>query len=438
MRVNYKCLNGHLEMTFYPNDNEGIYTNKQQTKTIVMKNTQCGFILPNDWSLDHIHPDVLALATILIIYPFTKEHIQLSIGVSPYFAEMCKTILKKNITPIDPSLTQRRSLPHAKLSLAYSGGVDSTAALLLIPPDSTLFFTDRIIPPFVPSLYHKESAYHACDTLKNEGRNVYLVATDFEYIREPIGFPVDLACTIPGLLLSDYEPTNSIATGMILESAYGIGHEAFKDYPRSWHYNVWGTLFKSVDLPLSLVTAGLSEVATSAIVSRSRYASIAQSCMRASLHKPCMRCNKCIRKVMLDHILTQKHIPLESLKHFFTLPIAPIFFATGAMHHQDVMTYITSHYHGDYEPMNLFKHRMGGDVISVDWLEKWYSPALEIIADTHKSFIETKILEQVNPLSLEENQQLEAWNLTAFLKTDNYITTSTTLFNLLTSLKSLL
>lgn len=435
MRVNYKCLEGHLEMTFYPNDNEGIYTNKQQTKTILMKNTQCKFILPNDWTLDHIHPDVLALATILIIYPFTKQHIELSIGVSPYFAEICKTILKKTITPIDSSLTQRNALPHAKLSLAYSGGVDSTAALLLIPPDSTLFFTDRIIPPSVHTLYHKESAYLACDTLKNEGRKVYLVATDFEYIREPIGFPVDLACTIPGLLLSDYEPTNSIATGMILESAYGIGHETFKDYPRSWHHNVWGTLFKSVDLPLSLVTAGLSEVATSTIVSRSRYASIAQSCMRASLHKPCMRCNKCIRKGMLDHILIQKHIPLQSLKHFFTLPTAPTFFATGSMHHQNVMTYITSHYHGDYEPMNLFKRRMGGDVIDVEWLEKWYLPSLEVIADIHKDHIKTKILEQVMPMSLGEMKQLEAWNLTDFLNNDNYFTTSTTLFNLLIHLK---
>lgn len=435
MRIEYKCLEGHLEMTFYPNDDEGFYTNQQGLKTVTMNSNRCKFILPKDWTLDHIHPDALALATILIIYPFTRKTIELSIGISPYFAEICKTILKKEVTPINPNLPKRTSLPDAKLSLAYSGGVDSTAALSLIPNHSILFFSDRIIPESVPTQYHKESAYFACETLKNEGRTVYIVPTDFEYVRNPVGFPVDLACSIPGILLSDYTPTDSIAMGMILESSYGIGHEIFKDYPRSWHYNVWGTLFKSIDLPLSLITAGLSEVTTSSIVSGSKYSSIAQSCMRATLHKPCMRCNKCIRKVMLDKILTDNKIDFDVLKHFFTLPTAPKYFAAGFMHHQDVMTYITSHYHGDYEPMNVFKHRMGGDLLNVEWLEKWYSPSLEVIADKYKDFVKARILDQVPSMSSEECQQTEAWNLTSFLQSEDYKDSTSYLFTLLSSIK---
>ncbi len=433
MRVEYKCENGHLQMFFYPDTDEGVFIPKNKPKTIFMNKYNCEFFMPKDWSLDHIHPDVLALATILIIYPFSKQHIELSIGISSFFADLCKKVLKKEITPVDTHLKPRLSSSDAKITLAYSGGVDSTAALLLLPEDTPLFFVDRIIPDQKSSIYSKDSAYHAYTTLENEGRKVYMIPTDFEYVRHPVGFPVDLACCIPGLLLSDYENIDSIATGMILESAYGIGHEAFKDYPNTWHYNVWGSLFKAVDIPISLVTSGISEVSTSYIVSHSKYASIAQSCMRAKNQKPCLRCPKCIRKVMLDHTLTYGQVPDDLLKHFFSLPVAPQFFGSGTMHHQNVMTYITSHYHGNYEPMVLFKRRMGGDILNVDWLERWYTPSLIVVKEKYRSFVKKHILNYLKPMTRKEIKEVTHWNLSAFLESQDYKNTTDRLYQLLTS-----
>lgn len=435
MRIQYKCQDGHLEMLFYPNEDEGIFINKEKTKTILMNNHSCKFILPKDWTLDHVHPDILALATILIIYPFSKKHIELSIGVSSYFADICKKIIKKEISPVDTHLSPRVASHDAKMALAYSGGVDSTAALLLLPDNTSLFFVDRIIPDHLTSVYNKESAYYAYDTLKNEGRSIYIAATNFEYVRNPVGFPVDLACCIPALLLSDYDNIDSIATGMILESAYGIGHENFKDYPSTWHYSVWGTLFKAVDLPLSLVTSGLSEVTTSHIVSHSKYANIAQSCMRAKDKKPCMKCPKCIRKIMLDQTLAYGQIDDKLLQHFFSLSFAPDFFASGTMHHQDVMTYITSHYHGNYEPMLLFKRRMGGDIMNVDFLERWYSPSLAVVKEKYHDFVKKRILTYIEPMTPGECQEVASWDLSDFLQSDDYKNTTEHLYKLLMSSK---
>ncbi len=433
MRVEYKCRNGCLEMHFYPNDDEGIFTNKERTKTIFMNRHACEFALPKDWSLDHIHPDALALATILIVYPFSKKQIELSIGVSSYFADICRQVIKKEVSPIDPHLSQRTSSHDAKMALAYSGGVDSTAALLLLPDDTSLFFVDRAIPPHMPSIYNKESAYHACNTLKNEGRTVYMTATNFEYVRSPIGFPVDLACSIPALLLSDYDNIDSIAAGMILESAYGIGHETFKDYPNTWHYSVWGTLFKAVDLPISLVTSGLSEVATSHLVFHSKYAGIAQSCMRAHNRKPCMQCKKCIRKIMLDQVISNKEIDPKLLEHFFSIPLAASFFASGMRPHHNVMTYITSHYNGNFEPMKLFKKRMGGDIMNVDWLERWYTPSLSLVKEKYQPFVKNQILNYVDSMTPHDCLEVEAWNLSSFLQSEEYKNATSSLYELLTS-----
>ena len=424
-------------MFFFPNqeEGEGTYTNKQKTRTITMNAHSCKFILPTDWSLDAVHPDALALATILIIYPFSRKKIHLPIGISPYFAQICRDILKKEVTPINPHLARRIPSPDAKLALAYSGGVDSTVAMSLIPNDSALFFTDRIIPKSTPTLYQKESAYYACETLKKEGRKVYVTPTDFEYVRNPVGFPVDLSCGLPAILLSDYESIDSLAMGMILEAAYGIEHGLFKDYPRTWHYKVWGKVFEAVSLTLSLVTAGLSEVANLSIMSQSKYASIAQSCMRAVHRKPCMRCQKCIRKVMLNQTVKRQPLDEALLRYFFTLDIAPKFFASSDMNLQNAMIYITSHYHGNYEPMNVFKHRVAGDIMNVDWLERWYPHSIEVIADKYKDFVRTQILQHVGQMSPEECKQLEAWDLRSFIESEDYKATTIKLFNLISALK---
>ncbi|OIJ10398.1 hypothetical protein BKP37_17815 [Anaerobacillus alkalilacustris] len=121
--------------------------------------------MPKDWTLSSIHSDLLALATISIIYPFCGPEIHLPIGVSKYFEKQFNQFTGKNIPPVNNSLSPRKAKENAVSALTYSGG-DSTAAMLLLPPDTHLFYFDRIHPNNRnkrKSKLNKEPAYYASD-----------------------------------------------------------------------------------------------------------------------------------------------------------------------------------------------------------------------------------------------------------------------------------
>ena len=70
-------------------------------------------------------------------------------------------------------------------------------------------------------------------------------------IRDPVGFPTDLANAVP-LLLSEALKISSISFGTVLESGYGIGHEKFVEYVRA-AFQVFRTLFSAVG---RIITSG--------------------------------------------------------------------------------------------------------------------------------------------------------------------------------------
>ncbi|MBU3811798.1 MAG: hypothetical protein H9893_09130 [Candidatus Niameybacter stercoravium] len=415
MRVSCECIQGKLKINLYPEENE------YEGKKARLSQTSCEFQLPTDWDLTKVHPDVLATAIILMVYPFAKKTLELPIGVSSYFSEICKKLIKKDVGPVDERLEPRVSKESYRMALAYSGGVDSTAAAIIMPKDSVLFFVDRIIPEGVTTAYRKEAAYFACESLRQKGHKVYQVATNFEYIREPVGFPVDLACSIPALLMADYEGIDSIAVGMIIDTAYGTRrYDSYRDYLHSWHYKVWGGLLASVDIPVSLVTAGLSEVATSLIVQRSGYSGIAESCMRGKVGKPCMKCMKCFRKKLIEEILDKGCLSEEIVRDMLAIEQIKGYILEELQRDQYNLLYITNHYSGEHKLMKILKNTIGGDRFDSKWLEKWYSPSIELIKPKYRAFIQGKINEYVINMTQEEIVQVEGDYLKEFLESSAY------------------
>jgi len=421
MEVSYKYHDGFLEMHFGLAEGEGVSKKMAKGNYVRMNDPHCRFRMPDGWNLESIHPDLLALAVIYLIYPYTNKEIKLSLGISQDFADLCKQIIHKTVGPVDPKISARKAGKDAKVALAYSGGMDSTAALAILPKDTYLFLVDREKTERISRMYNKTSMYYAYDALQKAGRVTYKMLTDFESrLRNPIGFPTDMVCMVPCILLADFYPTNTIAAGMILESSYKIGHEQYVDYPNSWHYRTWGKLAEGVDLPFSLVTAGLSEVATSLVVKRAGYEDIAQSCGEAELHKPCMRCAKCVRKVMLDDALTYGEVREETVSHFMKTPTGRKIITGDHIHHQDVMMYTTSHYHGQNKGMQLFKKRIGADKINVDWLEKWYAPSIEVVAEPYRQYVKEQIQKYVGTMNEKEQALVESWNIESFMSREEY------------------
>ena len=94
-------------------------------------------------------------------------------------------------------------------------------------------------------MYNPDAAHQSCSKLKELGYEVQIIECDLEYVRDPVGFPTDVANAVPAIILTDHLGLGSISFGTVLESAYGTGHEHFRDYPNGSHWNFYSTLFKS-------------------------------------------------------------------------------------------------------------------------------------------------------------------------------------------------
>ena len=199
-------------------------------------------------------------------------------------------------------------------SIAYSCGTDCTAGLIVMPKNTHVCFLDRTIPLNKDSIYNKDNIYYTLDILINNNYNVNIIKTNMEYLREPVGFPVDIACGIPNILLSDIFGYDSIAYGYanhhkeFLESNIEyICTGTFKLYTNHYKpktdeiikkyqtYDFWNNLYKSVGLFLHFPIMGLTEIMTQKIVSKSILSGVIKSCMRGNIDKSCNRCMKCFK-----------------------------------------------------------------------------------------------------------------------------------------------
>ncbi|MFB5265598.1 DUF6395 domain-containing protein [Paenibacillus enshidis] len=414
MQIEYRCTKGLLKFHFR------LQHDDLPRSDMKMGETSCEIHLPPDWDIEKVHPDVLALASLLIIYPFAGPRILLPQGVSQRFHDLFRRTTKKEILPVDPNLTPRQA-PHPSVpALAYSGGVDSTAALLLMPANSCIVFLERIIPLHQKTMYNKEAALLACNTLRNEGRNVFIIKSNLEYVREPVGFPVDIANAVPALLLSDYAGLDSIAWGTVMDSAYQVGHLKFADYKQRLHFNRWGKLFELAGMPFNQVTGGICEVGTSIIVKNSAYRTIARSCMRGTANKPCATCWKCFRKGLLDGVLEQSTPSYSELDRWFSLPHIKKTLNQFPIHSENIIAYISAHYDGHHPVMKKLKKRTRGDTLPVKWMEKWYRPSIHLLPEKYRGFVEKQITKHLNVMNSEEEQQAESWNLETYRTTDEF------------------
>ncbi len=229
------------------------------------------FVRSKNHDLSDIHPDLLALSAILICSPFVGKRLELSEQPSSDFIEKANGILSKykisNSIDPDHEIEPRLEPPNSRPGLAFSGGVDSTAALAVMPGNTIPIFMDR--PISKGSLYNPNAAHQSCRILRQLGYNSEIVECDLEYVRDPVGFPTDVANSVPAIILADCLGLNSISFGTVLESAYGTGHEQYRDYPNGSHWTFFGTLFSAANLQFSLPIGGVSEVGTSIIAYKS-------------------------------------------------------------------------------------------------------------------------------------------------------------------------
>ncbi len=376
-----------------------------------MAKDRCHVTLPETWTSQDLHPDLLALSILLLVYPFSAKRIELPRGVSPRFAAVTSEWTRLDIGPIDPHRSPRQIPDPGVPGLAFSGGMDSTAAMAVMPEDTRLFFMVRPLGSEYTGLYSSEAARAACRRLAAEGRQVLQLPSDLEEIRAPIGFPVDWSNAIPLLLMADQEALDSVAFGTVMESGYRTGHEVYLEFPASSYYKMWSAIFDAAGLPLNLPVAGLSEVATSSIVLRSPYRTIAQACVRGMPGSPCMHCYKCFRKQLLQAALGEHTVPDSAIDELLDSREVQAAILHHPVKHENVIAYTLARYPGAHPVLDLLGRKTRCDSIRTDWMERWYRPSDCLIPRKYRDTVTARILESVEPMTEEDEEAVRAWRV---------------------------
>jgi hypothetical protein len=428
VKVSWRQRRHHLVFAFQPEPGDVL-----EYGSFRMFRHRCALDMPPGWDADRTHPDLLAVAAFLAVRPFVGERLLFPVGISAPLAE----VMRVAAGPIDPALAPRPLPPGGTPALAYSGGVDSTAALALLPPAAEPVHLLRVVPPALvwagragrvlsprrprfQSRFRSEAGLHAVEAVSRLGRAAHVVPTDLEFLRRPFGFPVDIANAVPALLMADLRHYDSIAFGTIMESAYSIGRTRFADYARRDHFRQYGALLDAVGMPLHQLTAGLSEVGTVRLVSASAYGAIAQSCNRGRPGEPCLNCYKCFRKTLLAAAVAGTGIDVPLADRLLAIPEAQAQMRKPWMKHENVLAYATRHYRGDHQLLRLLRRRVRGDSLRVRWMERWYPPAAELLPAHRRAEAVASILGGFQAMNPSQQAVAESWDLASALKTPEY------------------
>ncbi len=415
MDINTTLQSGSIDIQFICDKNDGIYNEK-----IRMSRNQFTVELPNVNSLDDIHPDHLALAIILVANPFVGSELNLPFAVSEEFYAATKTITKYKVTAPNFESSTYEAHEQSVPGLAFSGGADSTAALLLMPKDTVAVFLDR---PFKAktSLYNKTAAYATLDHARALGYDAKKINCNLEYIRSPLGFPSDLAPAVPLILLASELNIDSIAFGTVLESAFRVGHEDARNYSQSGHYRVWGGLFKAAGIPLFLPVAGISEVGTSTIVQASSFRDYTRSCIRGVWPDSCENCWKCFRKNLVEHRILDKSFSDVKLRRWLQVKEVKSKLKAWPISHENVLSWSLQGKNSSGELVGKLLSRLEGSIREMDFLENWYSMSIELIPDKYKSDTAERIGEYLGTMLESDAGQVTSHSMSEWLKSQEAI-----------------
>jgi hypothetical protein len=411
MDVEVELIESKVVFSFLPRIDDGVYNEKIKINNTTM------FVEFED--IDHselcnIHPDHLALAIILVSNPFVGSILNIPFAVSEGFKNATKIITKykinfpmENAAPYSPSGATRPGL-------SFSGGADSTAALLIMPESTLSVFMDRPLKEKA-SLYNKSAAYATIEHAKSQGHDVRIIRCDLEYLRTPIGFPSDLAPAIPLILMASLNNIDSIAYGTVLESAYRVGHESCRDYKISGHYRVWGGLFSAANIPLYLPVSGISEVGTSSIVQSSSFKEFTRSCIRGIWPDSCENCWKCFRKNLVESRLIGQVIGDSEMSKWLAVREVRSKLRAWPISHENVLAWSLQGRNVTGNLQQMLLNRTEGSARNMNFLERWYIHCIELIPQQYQEFTQKSISKYLEPMMEDELEQISTHTMTDWL-----------------------
>lgn len=432
MHISAKLEHGRLMLSAEPSEEDLAFTSTRKGK---LANKEATIWLPDVHKAD-LHPDLLALAALLVFGPYSARTVTLGWAVSPQFAATAETHLRRSLEPTSEEVKPRRAPIDGVDALAFSGGIDSVAALALLPETTVSIFMNRRVPPDVKvGLYRADAALKSCADVDASGRSVYVVDSDMEFTRNPVGFAVDWTNCLGAVLLSDFIGFKSVSFGMVQESAFFLGHHHYSDLAERSVYKAWAPLFEAVDLPIALPTAGLSEVMTSVVADSVKDIWSAQSCVRGAVDQPCGRCFKCFRKRILDARLNGTTLPADYFNIAKYGSEVKRRLLETPVHHENVLAYSLQGLSCEPGPvLDALQAKMAPITTYAKGLEilRRYNPSVMRYLPPHlRQEIKDRLEQFCDPLDAEQQEIVENWDLIPIVDSHDYQEAQKALENLL-------
>ena len=411
MRVDVVGLRATLHWSFHLDEEDGKYTD-----VISMVERKFKTQLPKGVSVDDVHPDHLALIALLVSHPFVGKSLKIPWAVSERFAASCAKITKYKVEFEGVGFPEYACQTEGRPALAFSGGADSTAALLVMPDTTLAVFMDRPLKKKA-SMYNKSAAMATIAFAKKSGYDVLSLQCDVEYVREPLGFPTDLVPSIPILTLAASHNIDAVAFGTVMESAYRIGHEKARDYANSSHFRFWGRMFQAAGLPLYLPVSGVSEVGTSKIVLNSEFHPYTRSCIRGVWPQSCENCWKCFRKNMIDGKLNHGKVEESYLERGLAIREVQRKMAAFPVSHENVLAWALK---GSEGPLGtMLNNRLEGRDRRLNFLEQYFPKAFDVMPPRYREITKKKLETYLTEMPKEDWPLITTHSMTPWLNSES-------------------
>ena len=413
MEVQFSVEGRFLVLHFSPDEQDLLREGAQRIANLTAR-----VELVKEAELDDVLPDHLALIGILLAHPFVANQLELGVSVSARFREGISIIRRYSISfetqEVDPYVAAEGSRP----GLAFSGGVDSAAALLLMPESTVPVFLDRPHRKFKRTLYDKSAAYACLDEVERLGWHVVRSSCDLEYLRSPVGFPTDMATAVPLVANARLLNLDSTAYGTIMESAYRVGHAKSRQYMTSAHHRVWGPAFHGAGLPLNLPVAGLSEVMTTKIVMHSELQDTARSCIRGAFPKRCENCWKCFRKTLVERRHSGSTVTNKEMRRWMQVREVQAKLSAHPISHENVLAWSLQGDNIEPGAKDELLARTEGSIRDMAPFERWLNGSAAALHEPYREHIIQRIASFCTPMPPEEEETLIAHEMSEWLSSE--------------------
>lgn len=324
--------------------------------------------MPEEFELSKTHDSILQLAMNILLQP---------LGIRYSLEETC---------------TRSQG---TYVGLAYSGGIDSTAAALLLPENTILSYHQRSFP----SVLDHGLPERLFEVLEHDfDRQILRVPSNHELIRasvgKSIGFSTDFAAGVHLILLSDTLNLGTIAFGTPLDNTWLVKGAKYRDFPNSKYWIRWKKYFAHAGLDLEFPINHISEAGALRICQQSGFIDFINSCLRGSDGTGCGICWKCFNK----NGPLGREIQFESKEIQEFLHRVPLKTGQHALWSLQIQNL-------EHRVPHL-KHLVGD---SLAWWEMYYEPGLEIINVQLRGLVEKNTKKYLQPMG--ENALLERVDL---------------------------